>query len=76
MLLNGGSIREMRLNEEQEIVCRIFGRPDRNGRVHCEECPMRLSDRHPVCLKVESEEDAREVWGWDGNPYPALERRE
>lgn len=64
----------MKLNEEQTIVCIVFSRRDRNGNVHCNECPMRLSDSHAVCLKAVTKEEAKDLWDWDGNPYPALER--
>lgn len=66
----------MKLTEEQEIVCKIFSQRDKTYRVHCMDCPMRLSNSYPVCLKTISKKNAREFWDWDGSPYPALERDE
>ena len=66
----------MRLSAEQEIVHRVFSRRDRNGKVHCGDCPMRLDDQHAVCLKVVSKLDALIKWGWNGSEYPAIDRAE
>lgn len=71
-----GRERVMKLTEEQETVCRIFASRDRNGNVHCNEFPMRLKVGYAICLKTVTENEAKECWDWDGNPYPALERRE
>ena len=66
----------MRLTQEQEIVCTVFGRRDRNGKVHCRECPMRLDEQYAVCLKVVSKIDALSNWDWNGSEYPAIDRTE
>ena len=65
----------MKLTEEQRIVCDVFRRRDKTGYVHCNECPMRLSNRYAVCLKTVTKKDAKECWDWDGSPYPVLESR-
>ena len=66
----------MTLTEEQEIVCRVFSRRDKQGFVHCMDCPMKLSRRFAVCLKTISKKDARKYWDWDGSPYPAIDEGE
>lgn len=66
----------MRLTREQEIVCTVFGRRDRNGKVHCRDCPMRLDDQYAVCLKVVSKQDALVNWDWNGSKYPAIDKEE
>lgn len=66
----------MKLSAEQEIVHRVFSRTDRNGIVHCRECPMRLDDKHVVCLKIVSKKDALNNWDWNGSEYPAIDRTE
>ena len=63
----------MKLNAEQEIVCRVFSRRDTLGHVHCNDCPMALDQKQPVCLAVVSEDDARRFFGWSGHPFPKLE---
>lgn len=64
----------MKLTQEQKIVCTVFSRRDRNGKVHCRDCPMKLDDQHPVCLKVVSKEDAVAYWDWNMSEYPAIDK--
>lgn len=64
----------MKLSEEQETVCGVFSRRDKQGFVHCPECPMILDHYRIACLKVVTEEEAREEWEWDGDPYPAIHK--
>lgn len=66
----------MKLTTEQETVCKVFGRRDKHGRVHCKECPMRLDDMFAVCLKVVNKKEAKEEWDWNGDPYPAIHKGE
>lgn len=66
----------MKLTQEQEIVCIVFSRRDRNGKVHCRDCPMRLDDQYAVCLKVVSKQDALANWDWNGSKYPAIDKEE
>lgn len=66
----------MRLTQEQEIVCTVFSRRDRNGKVHCRDCPMRLDDQYAVCLKIVSKQDALANWDWNGSKYPAIDKEE
>ena len=65
----------MKLNAEQETVCRVFSRRDNSGHVHCRDCPMVLHPNFPVCLKTATENEAREFFDWTGYPYPKLEGR-
>lgn len=62
----------MKLTAEQETVCRVFGRRDKTGHVHCKECPMELDTRDCVCLKAITREHATEDYDWNGSPYPGL----
>ena len=66
----------MKLTQEQETVCAVFRRRDRNGYVHCSDCPMRLDLQYSVCLKVVSKEDALSNWDWNGSQYPAIDKAE
>lgn len=62
----------MKLNSEQEVVCKVFSRRDSLGYVHCFECPMELHYHDCVCLKTISREHAIKDYDWDGSPYPRL----
>lgn len=64
----------MKLTDEQEKVCGVFSQV-RDGKVNCANCPMVLNTQYCVCLKNVSKKDARDVWDWDGDPYPALHNR-
>ena len=66
----------MNLTQEQETVCTVFRRRDRNGKVHCSDCPMRLDDQYTVCLKTVSEQDAVVNWNWNKSKYPAIDKGE
>ncbi len=66
----------MILSEEQAVVCGVFSRRDSKGYVHCPDCPMVLDKKNAACISSVTEEDARQWFDWDGNPYPALERRD
>lgn len=63
----------MKLSSEQETICKVF-RERRSGGVNCYRCPMALSVRDCICLKIVSEEEAKANWDWDGSPYPALKK--
>lgn len=62
----------MKLNNEQEVVCKVFSRRDATGKVHCNDCPMVLHSRDGVCLKNVTKEHAVRDYDWDGSPYPRL----
>lgn len=62
----------MKLTAEQQVICRVFGRRDKSGKVHCRDCPMRLDDQYAECLKIISKQDAIDYGDWNGSPYPAL----
>lgn len=42
----------MRLTQEEKEICRKYSTQDQNGKYHCPECPLRLSDRFAVCKKI------------------------
>lgn len=62
----------MKLNREQAVVCRVFSRRDKSGRVHCSDCPMVLHSRDCICLKNVTKEHAVGDYDWNGSLYPAL----
>ena len=62
----------MKLNNEQEVVCKVFSRRDSEGKVHCNDCPMVLHSRDCVCLKNVTKKHAIRDYDWDGSPYPRL----
>ena len=62
----------MRLTREQETVCRVFGRRDSTGHVHCAVCPMVLDHKSAACIKTVTKGDAIKFHDWNGSPYPAL----
>lgn len=59
----------MKLTPEQRKICKRYGRRDKEGRVHCHECPLALSAKWCVCLANVTEAEAKQ-WGWDGSEVP------
>lgn len=64
---------KMRLTDEQKIICNVFSL-DTGGKVHCGECPMRLSIRGALCLANVTKEEAKRLFNWNGDPYPGLKK--
>lgn len=63
----------MRLTDEQKTICNVFSL-DSRGKVHCGECPMRLSIRGALCLANVTKEEAERLFDWNGDPYPGLKK--
>lgn len=41
----------MKLTPEEMDICRQYSKRDKEGYVHCFECPLALDTRHAVCKK-------------------------
>lgn len=41
----------MRLNKEEERICKKYSARDKEGYVHCHECPLKIPVRYPLCKK-------------------------
>ena len=41
----------MKLTKEENAICRQYGKRDKEGLVHCFECPLALDTRYGICKK-------------------------
>ena len=56
---------EMKLTEEEQEICKLYGRRHEDGRTRCSECPMVMDSRFCICKANCTEEEYKE-WkeGW------------
>jgi len=57
---NGGD--KMKLNAEEEKICKKYSKPDKNGVVHCKECPMAINTYYCVCKKNITKKEYEGAW--------------
>lgn len=50
----------MELTKEEEKICRQYGEPDADGKVHCSECPLVIDRRYCLCKANCTEEEWEE----------------
>ena len=39
----------MRLTSEEQKICKKYGKRDKDGKVHCFECPLAINRRLCIC---------------------------
>ena len=54
----------MRLTAEEKRICKKYRKQDKDGKVHCFECPLALDKNCCICLANVTAEEYRE---WRGD---------
>ena len=60
LVRNGGG--EVKLNAEEKRICKKYSKPDKNGVVHCKECPMAINTYYCVCKKNITKKEYERAW--------------
>lgn len=47
----------MKLTEEEQKICDLYGEPGAEGKVHCSECPLVIDAKWCVCKANCTEEE-------------------
>ena len=52
----------MKLTSEEMDICRQYSKRDKEGRVHCFECPLAFDTAFPICKKSVSKKEYLEEY--------------
>jgi len=51
----------MQLTKEEMEVCKKYRQRDKDGFVHCRECPLVIHELHAVCKRTIDKKDYKEL---------------
>ena len=52
----------MKLNAEEKKICKKYSKPDKDGIVHCKDCPLVISVTYCLCKKNVTKKEYKESW--------------
>lgn len=56
----------MRLTAGEKQICDEYGKRDKDGKVHCSECPLAIDTRYCLCKANVTEAEYKE-WRGEGD---------